>query len=291
MNTFSIRDIENLSGIKAHTLRIWEQRYHIFQPKRKASKHRFYDNEDLKQILRVSLLYHNGYKISRIAALKEDQIKELTLSHHISNPYDLFITQLVEASVDFDQERFEKIFHNIILYFGFEKSFLYVVYPFLVKIGLLWVTGNIVPAQEHFASNIIRKKIILATDGLENAKVQTHKKVIIFAPQEEHHELPLLLMQYLMKKNGITNVYLGTGKSWNDLHDYVEILKPTHLYCHIVTNLTEFSSDELVRKLCENYPDLQIVLSGPFVTQITILPKNLLLLNSLDEILEFGRNG
>ena len=291
MNTFSIKDIENLSGIKAHTIRIWEQRYNIFHPKRKESKHRFYDNEDLKQILRVSLLYHNGYKISRIAALKEDQIKELTLNHHISNPYDLFITQLVEASIDFDQERFEKIFHNIILYFGFEKSFLNVVYPFLVKIGLLWVTGNIVPAQEHFASNIIRKKIILATDGLESPNIHSHHKVIIFAPHEEYHELPLLLMQYLMKKNGIPNVYLGSGKSLKDLNDYVDSHKPTHIYCHIVTNLTEYSSDELAQKLCAHYPELQIVLSGPFVSQVTISQRNLKVLKSLEDILEFGRNG
>src|SRR5687767_14826166 len=146
MNHFSIRDIENMSGIKAHTLRIWEQRFQLCCPKRKASKHRIYDNEDLKHILRIAYLYHNGHKISRIAAMTENEIRSLALETKPgAENCEIFINQLMEASIDFNQVYFEKILHTSLLHFGFEKAILSVIFPLLRKIGLLWLTGHIIP--------------------------------------------------------------------------------------------------------------------------------------------------
>src|SRR5258708_32447718 len=123
MNGFSVSDIENLTGIKAHTLRMWEQRYSFLNPKRKQSKHRFYDNEDLKFILRIAYLYNNGFKISKIACFCEDEIKKLALELKPgAENYDIFINQLTEASIDFNQNRVEKILHNLVLHVGFERS-------------------------------------------------------------------------------------------------------------------------------------------------------------------------
>ena len=120
MNFFSISDIESLTGIKAHTLRIWEQRYDLLNPKRKESKHRLYDNEDLKYILRIAFLYHNGYKISKIVSLSEEEIKKMALETTPGKEnYQVFVNQLTEASIDFDQVRFEKILHNLVLHLGF----------------------------------------------------------------------------------------------------------------------------------------------------------------------------
>src|SRR5438105_12129127 len=122
MNNFTIKDIERLSGIKAHTLRIWEQRHGLCFCKRKESLHRYYDNEDLKQILRIAYLYHHGYKISRIATFSKDEIKKLATTNSGENNYDIFINQMIEASIDYDQPRFEKIIHNALLHLGFEKA-------------------------------------------------------------------------------------------------------------------------------------------------------------------------
>src|SRR5260221_12743693 len=163
MNAFTIRDIENLCGIKAHTLRIWEQRYQLLCPKRKAGTHRIYDNNDLKCLLRIAFLYHHGHKISAIARMDDKERCQLTLAlGRSSDSYEIFINQLTEASIDFDQDMFDRILHNVILHMGFEKAITRVVYPFLDRIGLLWLTGNVIPAQEHFASALIAKKMLVA---------------------------------------------------------------------------------------------------------------------------------
>jgi len=168
MNAFTIRDIENLCGIKAHTLRIWEQRYQLLCPRRKAGNHRIYDNNDLKCMLRIAFLYHHGHKISSIARLNEKERNQLILSLTTGgDSTEIFINQLTEASIDFDQDMFDRILHNVILHMGFEKAIPKVIYPFLDKIGLLWLTGNVVPAQEHFASNLIAKKMHVAINGLD----------------------------------------------------------------------------------------------------------------------------
>src|SRR5262245_962719 len=136
MNFFSIRDIENLTGIKANTLRIWEQRYQLFNPKRRESKHRFYDNEDLKFILRIAYLYNNGYKISQIAGFSPDEIRKMSLELKPSEDnLEIFINQLTEAAIDLDQVRFDKILHTLVLHTGFEKSVTRVLFPLLKRIG------------------------------------------------------------------------------------------------------------------------------------------------------------
>ena len=167
MATYSIKDIEHLSGIKAHTLRIWEKRYNIIVPKRTQTNIRYYDDEDLKRLLNVSVLNRYGYKISSIANLHEKEIRNEILA--ITSKYgDLSaqIENLIVAMVDFDKAYFDKIFNKSIMSRGLEETMLKVIYPFFEKIGILWQTGNINPAQEHFISNLIRQKLIVAIDDL-----------------------------------------------------------------------------------------------------------------------------
>ena len=185
MNHFTIKDIENLCGIKAHTLRIWEKRHQLVLPKRKQSKHRFYDNVDLKELLRISFLYHQGYKISTIAELSPEEIHHAVESTSPGEKnHEIFVHQLIEAGLDFDKERFEKIVNSLVLCIGLEKCISAVFYPFLHRIGLLWMTNNVIPAQEHFVSHIIRKKIICATDALETDS-NSPSNIIVFAPSGE----------------------------------------------------------------------------------------------------------
>lgn len=264
MNEFSIRDIENLTGIKAHTIRIWEQRFSIITPKRKESTHRIYDSEDLKKILRIAYLYNNGMKISKIASLNEDDVRKLALEPE-NKPTDsqIFINQLIEAALDFDQPAFENTLTAAVLKTGFENAVSQIIFPVLNKIGLMWMVNRISPAQEHFASAIILNKIISSVSSYPRVLPEPGKKfVLIFTPEEEMHEIPLTVMEYLLRKNGIA--YINAGK-----HSSQDVLIPLHekhgftdLYFHLITNLRHSSLEEYLQKLSSTFPDLNINYSG-----------------------------
>jgi len=288
MNAFTIRDIENLCGIKAHTLRAWERRYKLLAPKRKAGNHRLYDREDLRYLLRIAYLYHNGHKISSIAKLNEEEICRLALSLAASGgSSEIFAGHLMEATMDFEQEKFDKVLHNIILHMGFEKAMARVVLPFLHKIGLFWLTGNIIPAQEHFASALITKKVCVAINGLDDPPTRLDKNVLLYCPIGEFHEIPLLYMRYLMKKNGIPTVYFGRNVAISELEYYCTRKPVTHLYFHLITNLLRCEPDQYLDKLAAAFPDKQIVMSG----NLGILRKdypNVRILKGLEEMIAYA---
>ena len=286
MNNFSIKDIERLSGIKAHTLRIWEQRHGLCFCKRKESQHRYYDNEDLKKILRIAYLYHNGYKVSKIARLSPDDIKRLAQVNTGENDYQAFINELVEASIDYDQARFEKTVSDIYQQFGFEKSIVHVFYPFFEKIGLLWMTEHVLPAHEHFSSYLIQKKIILAIDELKVPADSKHK-IAIFAPKGEHHEIPLLVMQYLFKKHGVNTIYFGANTTIADLEYYSRYQPLTHIYAHLITNFLNKEPLEYLLALNEKFPAQEIVVSGPVFNEVKFPPERITVLRSCQEMMEY----
>lgn len=289
MNKFTIRDIENLSGIKAHTLRVWEQRYNIITPKRKDSNHRFYDNDDLKHILRISFLYHNGIKISRIAQLEESAIEQIISNTAQHNSYEFHINQLMEASLDFDEDKFERVLDDALQETDIEEIMLNVVYPFLQKIGLLWLTEHLIPAQEHFSSNIISRKILVATDELKNTYTLGKKTVLLFSPPKEHHEIGLLLLQYLLKKNGHKVVYFGCNVPVANIEEYCAERNVTHLHFHLITHLNHFTAEEYLKELATFFPTLQIVMSGPVVRSVQSAPGNVRLLHSIGELINYIR--
>ncbi len=287
MNTFSIRDIENLSGIKAHTLRIWEQRYGIMAPQRRESNHRRYNTEDLKQILRIAFLYHQGYKISKIAAMSSAEIKRLSLEFSNKSSYEVFINQLMEASIDFDEDAFDKVFAGLFSHMGLEKSMFHVIYPFLNNIGILWMTGNIIPAQEHFASNIIRNKIFTAIDALPKTGNIHGKKIILFCPPGEYHEIPLLLIQYLLKRRGISYVFFGVNTSVDLIQEYLSVHQATHLFFHMITNFTNKDPLHFIEETMQAIPEISIVASGPVFSDLQTEIEGVRILRSISELLEF----
>lgn len=286
MEYFTIKDIENLSGIKAHTLRIWEQRYSLFVPKRKDSQHRIYDNDDLKQLLRISFLYHNGWKISKIAGLSSAQIvEEVRKSEINSKTYKTFIIQLIEAAVDFDEISFVEILNQLTAKVGFEKCITDICYPYLNRIGMLWVTNNIIPAQEHFSSYIIQNRIIAETDKLSiNNEAPT---LLLFSPKGEFHELPLLFIFYLLRKNGWSVVYLGSNITKEVIKQFTENGEMKYLFLHLITNFTGWDADVYFEDLCKSFPNKQIIASGAAVHQVQRNFVNLKLLKSDKEIYEF----
>ncbi len=289
MNHFTIRDIENLCGIKAHTLRIWEQRYKLVAPKRKDSQHRFYDNDDLKEFLRISFLYHNGFKISKIAALGTEEIQRIVENFSAKEEnHASFVHQLIEAGMDFDKEKFEKIINYLVLKIGFEKCIIEVLYPFLHRIGFLWVTNHIIPAQEHFTSNIIREKIIIATAVLQ-PEPANETMIIVFAPFGEQHEIPLLTANYFFRKNNIRTVYFGINVKAESLVEYLNVKPATHLYAHLTTSLSNERLMDYLLLLNNLFPEMKIIVSGPGSKVIEKNIENLLTLASLDDMIDFAK--
>lgn len=270
MNFFSIRDVQNLTGIKAHTLRIWEQRHSILRPRRKHSNHRLYDSEDLKQILRVAFLYNHGYKISRIASLSEDDISRLALDLRPDKEnYEIFINQLTEATIDLATDRFEASLDNLVLQTGFEKAVMEVVFPLLRRIGHLWLAGNVMPAQEHFSSAIIIRKMLTAIDRLDRPTPSGKRRVVLYTPYGELHEIPLLFMQYMLRKNGIPYLYLGSNVKTEELHTicaHYETEHPdrpiTQVYFHLITNLIRCDLSDYLHHLSKLFPQKEIIFSG-----------------------------
>ncbi|HUR12559.1 MAG TPA: MerR family transcriptional regulator [Flavitalea sp.] len=289
MNDFSIRDVENLTGIKAHTLRIWEQRYSFMRTKRKESKHRYYDNEDLKYLLRIAYLYNKGIKISHIACLGQEEIRQhaLQLTRRDEN-HGIFINQLTEAAIDFDQPAFQRILHHVVLHLGFEKSVQQIMFPLLNRIGLLWLAGDIRPAQEHFASSMIIRQLLIAIDGAEPVSVSSKRNVLIFSPEGEFHEIPLLFMKYLMKKNGIRHVFVGKNTSVETLKEYCSVNNITELYMHIITNLLHCDINQYLQNLVKSFPRQKIFMSGASLVTGQVTERGVTLLYSSDEMFEFG---
>jgi len=289
MHVFTIRDIENLTGIKAHTIRIWEQRYNLCCCKRKESNHRQFDNDDLKQILRIATLYRLGYKISQIARLNEEEILQIASKPESTHHNESVINQLIECAIEFDEQRFDLVLHKVILHMGLEKALLSVVYPTLERIGSLWLTNHIVPAQEHFISYLIQKKLIVAIDGVDYPVKVGKRRVLLFTPPEEHHEIPLLLMHYQMKKHGVNAVYIGKNVSNEVLEAYVIRHQPTHLYTHIITHFAENSLENYLEKISLQFPNVEIVVSGPATQWIQDPPAAVTIYQDPEDVKAFGK--
>jgi DNA-binding transcriptional MerR regulator len=261
MGKYSIKELEQLSGIKAHTIRIWEKRHRLIEPSRTPTNIRFYSDDDLKKIINVSVLNNSGIKISRIADMTTDQINKKVLEiSEIKDDATLNTDQLILAMVDMEEELFEKILNNYILRYGFEKTVVEIIYPFLQKIGILWQTRNITPAHEHFISNLIRQKIIVAIDGLP-IPPKTARKILLFLPEGEMHELGLLFYHYLTRKDGFRTYYLGQNLPHEDLVKIVAVHKPELLITSI-TSPTALSIDSYFKKLQEDFPNQTILVSG-----------------------------
>lgn len=291
MQYFSIKDIENLTGIKAHTLRIWEKRYNLIVSKRKDSNHRYFDNEDLKAILRITYLYETEFKISQIAKLSAEAISTFAhIDHYNSKTTEAYILQLLNATIDYDSINFEKILDAAIKQFGIEIAVSEIAFGLLRRIGLLWLTNHLIPAQEHFASNLIRARLIRAIEELPINTIETKDTTLLFAPIGEFHEIPLLFIQWLFKKNGRRVCYLGTNISINDLSFCIKKRTITHLYFHLITNLTGISLNEYIEELQNKFPKLKLIVSGPITKKISISIPSLISLKSMDEIIQFPIN-
>lgn len=289
MSTYSIKDLEQLSGIKAHTLRIWEQRYDFIKPKRTDTNIRYYDDSDLKLILNVSLLKENGHKISKISKMHFDDMQnEVIKLTEKKLSYPEQIHSLTLAMIDHDEERFEKIMSTIILQLGFEMTMIKVVYPFLIKIGVLWQTGAITPSQEHFITNLIRQKIIVAIDGLFIPSTDYRKKYLLFLPEEELHELSLLFSSYIIKSRKSKVVYIGQNTPFNDVIKVYNQQQPDYMLTVLTTHPQPCEIQPYLDRLSNTFHNAEILITGRRVIgQDLAFGKNIRLLYQLEDLMEF----
>ena len=262
IHSFTIKDLENLSGIKAHTIRIWEQRYSFLKPCRTGTNIRYYSNEELKKLLNVALLNKYGFKISHIDKMEEGEMKDKILSlNHLQAQQERIVNELIQHMVDLDIEKFEAILDNYIMTRGVERAIHQIIFPYLEKIGILWLTNHINPAQEHLVTNIIRQKLIVGIESIVRS-VKVKKTVLLFLPEGEYHELGLLFMLYLLKSRGINTIYLGCSTPLEDVEYVVKLKKPDFLYCHLTAAGHKFNFDQFITHITKNFNGTPMIISG-----------------------------
>ncbi len=266
LSTFSIKDLETITGIKAHTLRIWEQRYKLIEPKRTPTNIRYYTDEDLRFILNVSILNNSGIKISEIAAMKAEDIREKVVN--LSENYTSFSAQvksLSKAMFALDEAEFNRILADSILRSGLEDTMIRLVFPFLHQIGVLWVTGAIHPAHEHFITNLIRQKLFVAIDAQTGKTQEKGKKFLLFLPEGEPHEIGLLFANYMLRARGHEVVYLGQNLPFEDLRHVFNFYEPEYVVSVLTSGMNPGEVQNFVDHIALSWPKANILLTGYLV--------------------------
>jgi len=292
-STFSIKNLENLSGIKAHTLRIWEKRYNLLEPERTDTNIRRYSLDSLKRLLNVTLLYNHGFKISKIASLNEEEIPELVRSIALkSNSEQVAINAFKLSMINFNYDLFDTNYNEILQHHDFQYVFLNVFMPLMRELGILWQTGAISPSHEHFITNLIKQKIHLQTELLQRKKPKRgeHPLFVIFLPENEIHELGVLYLNYLILNSGYRTIFLGQSLQTTSL----ETLYSYNTKFYFVTYLTvEPNKDEIMPFISQFHENLlkdrdsKLLIFGPQQIEIDIdkLPGQVELFRSVESFI------
>ena len=287
MGQYSIKDVEMLSGVKAHTLRIWEQRYDFLKPRRTDTNIRYYTDDQLRMLLNIGILNRNGLKISKIAEMGQDQMSEAVMKLQAEpSDNDQFMDSLVRAMIDYDENRFEKTISSAILKMGFENAFVNVVFPFIARTGVLWSTGAVSVAQEHFISHLIRRKIYVAMDGLFTEPGVNSKMFVLFLPEGETHELLLLFSEYLVRKYGHHAVYLGSSLPLEQLQSVVKSQNPDFIVSYLTIPIHNSSVSSYCKKLLSFSRSAHLVIGGAQVQGAKLpVDDRLIVISALDDFL------
>jgi len=286
---YSIKDLEKLSGIKAHTIRVWEQRYGIIQPKRTKTNIRYYRDKDLKLLLNITLLRKNGFRISKIAEMSDVEIAaKVAAISEMNFEHSTQLDALTLSMIEMDEFKFDKIVSTNIRQIGFEQTMKEIIYPFLDKLSLLWLTGSIHPVQENFMSYLIRQKIIVAIDQEPFSYGPDNRKFIVYLPEGESQELSLLFMHYLIKSRGHQVIYLGQNVSMADLHDACGIHRPDYVFTMISETYSKQPVQKYIDQVAGILPSCTLLLSGyQVVAQDVMSTDSIVVLQSLQDTLSF----
>ena len=286
MNSFSISQLSQFSGVKAHTIRIWEQRYNALKPNRTEGNTRYYDNDQLRRLLNIVALADLSYKVSELCKMPDKQLFKLREEFNRGNvhkSYDYFISNLISAGICYDEPAFEKTFSHCILQYGVKETYLKIIYPMLVRIGIMWSSDTIPPAHEHFISNLLRQKFLTAIDSLPLAKAGSDSW-LLFLPEDEFHEMGLLFANYLLRQSGKKVIYLGSNLPLQSLKTVVRAVAPKNLLLFVVHQNLPDDIQEYLYKLSNEFKGKNIfVAAGEKVATGVKKRNNIFFLNSVED--------
>lgn len=287
INAYSIRDLEVLSGIKSHTIRIWEQRYALLEPKRTDTNIRYYNDEDLCYLLQVALLNDNGLRISKIAEMNNEEINDSYTSLILNNSTpDPQINGLVSSMIDLDERLFNEIFDKNVQEIGLQNTIVNIIYPFLNRIGMLWITNKIKPIQEHFVLNLIRQKIVAAIDGLPLPNANS-SKCLLFTPEKEYHEIGLLLSQFILKQAGYNVYYAGVNVPVSN----IEIINSKINFDFSIVLMTIFPAKNKLQGYVKNISHAlrgtKLFMCGYQARFVAKVPDNVKVWQEIDNLVDF----
>lgn len=288
MSVYSIRDLERLTGIKAHTIRMWEKRYRLILPARTDTNIRYYTDENLRLLFNIALLNRSGYKISKLAKMPPEEISARAAEFtRRTETTDTRIEALTLAMLDLDEAAFERIFLSYQWEHGFEPVMLDVIYPFLNRLNELWLTRSISLAHEKFVTQLIRRKLMVAIDSEMLKPEADAKRFLLYLPEDERQELTLLFLFYLLRRRGFRVLYLGSGVSLSDLQEASQSFRPDCVYTILNNPIPRQSIQQYLEKASKLLGNASFWVSGMqvFVNNLDI-PPNVRRLNGLAETLQ-----
>lgn len=291
-SVFSIKDLENLSGIKAHTIRIWEKRYNVLEPMRSQTNIRMYDLNNLQKLLNITLLHNHGYKISQISKLTEQRIPAL-VSEIISDKSfkNHAISSFKMAMMNFDQTLFINTYNSLLAEKSFREIFFEIFLPLIGEIGYLWQTNTISIAHEHFISYLIKQKTLLNTERLQAMNPTKEDKVfVLYLPENEIHELGLMYLNYEVQLSGYKTIFLGESVPITSVKDMKKYFDNLVFICYMTvepsTNEVNNYIKEMHRELLDDNSEVWAI--GRMVENIDpkLITNNLKTFTSINDLVE-----
>jgi len=263
MGRYTLNDLEKLTGIKADTIRIWEQRYRVTTAHRTETNRRWYTDDDLRRLINISILNRSGLRISEIASLPADLLEEKTAEMvKGGSETDLLTGSLIIAMTRLDEATVNEILLHSVIYRGFEATISTVVFPFLNKVGVMWHTGSVNVGTEHFITNIFRRKLIAGFENLPSPKKPDGKKILMFLPENEFHELGLLYYAYIVRSLGHQVLYLGQSTPLNAVVEAGEEWEPDFLITGALSGISVEDPDDFVLKASSFFSGKKLLLAG-----------------------------
>lgn len=261
MDFFSISELQQFSGIKAHTIRMWEQRYHALKPNRSEGNTRYYDGQQLRRLLNIVSLINSNHKVSELCMMPDQKLYELLVAQlpggsQADHKYEYFISQIIAAAIEYNEALFDKVFSSALLRFGVRDTYSKILYQVLSRLGLMWSANTLRPAHEHFITSLFRQKLLTATDALP---IPASKEIwLLFLPANEFHETGLLFANFLIRQSGKRVIYLGADVPVESLKAAVEEVRPTSLLFFLVRKNDAGDDEELMSHLARQFSDQKI---------------------------------
>lgn len=287
MNLFSISQLSQYSGIKPHTIRIWEQRYNALKPERSEGNTRYYNNNQLRRLLNIVSMMDSQYKISELCTMPDDQLSDLIFKRKNlfqNEASEFYVSQLISAGMAYKQDLFEELFEDCLTKYGLSQAYIIVIHPMLVRVGLLWSTNIIPSVQEHFISNIVRQKILRSIDSLPPA-LPSAEKWILFLPEDEFHEIGLLFAAFIIRQSGDKVVYLGSSVSTKAVFSAIKDISPQYLLSFLIRYNQVDEVDEFLNELNNEFEGDGIYVAGNYklLSQVNF-PKKVHWLQGIDAL-------